>query len=70
MVAPSRKLGALILRVFMPKRKSDGPVTIKEALKENVRQQQRRSNSTASPPEAQRSVRERVKSQSAKRKAR
>ncbi len=51
----------------MAKRKSDGPVTIKEALSENVRRQQRRSTRTASPPEAQRSPRERIKSAEEKR---
>lgn len=55
----------------MPNRKSDGPVTIKEAMDENVRRQQRRSDATASPPEAQRSPRERVKSaEEKKRKSR
>lgn len=52
----------------MVKRKSDGPVTIKEALSENVRRQQQRSATTASPPEAQRSPRERIKSAEEKRK--
>ena len=54
----------------MPDRKRDGPVTIKEALDENVRRQQQRADETASPPEAQRSPRERVKSAEAKRKSR
>lgn len=54
----------------MTKRKTDGPVTIKEALSENVRRQQQRSSWSASPPEAQRSPRERVKSAEAKRKSR
>jgi hypothetical protein len=53
---------------IMAKRKPEGPVTIKEALSENVRRQQRRSSSAASPPEAQRSPRERVKSAEEKRK--
>ena len=54
----------------MSNRKSDGPVTIKEAMNENVRRQQRRADATASPPEAQRSPRERVKSAEEKRKSR
>jgi hypothetical protein len=45
----------------MAKRKSDRPVTIKEALSKNVKQQQRRSHEAASPPEAQRSPKERVR---------
>jgi hypothetical protein len=45
----------------MTKRKSDGPVTIKEALSKNVKDQQRRADETASPPEAQRPPRERVR---------
>lgn len=44
------------------------PGTLKETLSHNVRQQQKRSKFTASPPEAQRPVRERVKSAEAKRK--
>lgn len=52
----------------MPNRKSEGPVTIKEALDENVRRQQQRADETASSPEAQRSPRERVKSAEEKRK--
>jgi hypothetical protein len=38
------------------------PGTMKDVLSKNVRHQQRRANATASPPEAQRPVRERVKS--------
>ena len=50
----------------MASKKSPG--TLKETLSYNVRQQQKRSKFTASPPEAQRSPRERVKSAEAKRK--
>jgi hypothetical protein len=39
----------------------DGPKTLKEALSNNVKHQQARAEETASPPEAQRSPRERVK---------
>jgi hypothetical protein len=53
----------------MSERKSDGPVTIKEALSENVKTQQRRSEQSASPPEAQRPPRERVRDAERKRKA-
>jgi hypothetical protein len=41
--------------------KSDGPVTLKEALSGNVKHQQRRSEQTASPKEAQRPPHERVR---------
>ena len=41
--------------------KSDGPVTLKEALSGNVKHQQRRSDQTASPEEAKRPARERVR---------
>ena len=53
----------------MPKRKSDGPVTVKEALSRNVRAQQKRASATASPPEAKRPARERVRTAEAKRKS-
>jgi hypothetical protein len=52
------------------KTKSKTPGTLKEVLQENVRRQQRRSAVTASPPEAQRSPRERIRSAEKKRKAR
>lgn len=52
----------------MPKRKSDGPVTLKEAMSRNVRTQQKRASATESPPEAKRPVRERVRTAEAKRK--
>ena len=45
------------------------PGTMKEVLSANVRQQQRRSKATASPPEAQRSPHERIKDADRKRKA-
>ena len=46
----------------MPDRiRSKTPGTLRDVLKANVRQQQRRSAKTASPPEAQRSPRERIK---------
>ncbi len=51
-----------------PQRKSDGPVTLKEALSSNVRAQQRRSTATESPPEAKRPARERVHTAQTKRK--
>ena len=41
--------------------KPEGPVTLKEALSGNVKHQQRRSEQTASPKEAQRPARERVR---------
>jgi hypothetical protein len=46
----------------MSTRTSKTPGTLKEVLSENVRHQQRRADETASPPEAQRPVRERIKS--------
>lgn len=55
---------------IMPHRRSDGPVTINEALRENVRRQKRRAAATASPPEAQRSPRERIKTAEKKRRSR
>ena len=46
----------------MPDRiRSKTPGTLKDVLKSNVRHQQRRAAATASPPEAQRSPRERAK---------
>lgn len=41
---------------------NDGPKTLKEALSDNVKTQQARADRTASPPEAQRSPSERIKS--------
>lgn len=41
---------------------STRPRTVKEALQTNVRRQQERAPMTASPPEAQRSPRERTRS--------
>ena len=50
--------------------KSKTPGSFKEViLGHNVREQQRRKEATASPPEAQRSPRERVKDAERKRKA-
>lgn len=46
----------------MPTSRTKTPGTLKEVLSRNVRHQQRRADATASPPEAQRPVRERVKS--------
>lgn len=43
------------------------PGTLKQTLSRNVRHQQQRSEATASPPEAKRPVRERVKSAERKR---
>lgn len=48
--------------------KSKGPVTLKEALSENVKDQQRRSERTASPEEAKRPARERVRDSDSERK--
>jgi hypothetical protein len=46
----------------MPERiRSKTPGTLRDALSFNVRQQQRRSAATASPPEAKRPPRERIK---------
>lgn len=55
----------------MPSRSMDSskaPRTFKGALKQNVQHQKRRAAYTESPPEAQRSPRERVKSMEKKRK--
>jgi hypothetical protein len=41
---------------------------MKEVLSDNVRQQQRRSNAVASPPEAQRSPHQRIKDAEKKRR--
>lgn len=49
-------------------RKSKTPGTIKEVLSSNVRHQQRRANTVASPPEAKRSPHERIKDADRKRK--
>ena len=49
-------------------RKTKTPGTMKEVLSSNVRHQQRRSDATASPPEAQRSVHQRIKDAERKRK--
>lgn len=48
--------------------KSKSPGTLKETLAHNVHAQQERKEWAASPPEAQRSPRERVKTQEAKRR--
>jgi hypothetical protein len=48
--------------------KSKKPGTLKEVLSSNVRHQQQRKEATASPPEAQRSPHERIKSAEAKRR--
>ncbi|HEX2494886.1 MAG TPA: hypothetical protein VHK24_14030 [Steroidobacter sp.] len=54
----------------MPNRaRSKTPGTLKNVLKSNVRRQQRRSAFTASPPEAQRPPRERIKDAERKRRA-
>lgn len=45
----------------MTKRKSKTPGTLKEVLSSNVRDQQRRANAVASPPEARRKPSERAK---------
>ena len=52
---PDRKSGT------SERERSDDPVTLKEALSRNVKDQQRRSEQTASPEEAKRPVRERVR---------
>nr|WP_298719386.1 hypothetical protein [uncultured Steroidobacter sp.] len=49
-------------------RKTKTPGTMKEVLSANVRHQQRRSEATASPPEAQRSPHQRIKDAERKRK--
>lgn len=46
----------------MPNRHSKTPGTLKDVLSKNVKHQQSRANATASPPEAQQPVRERIKS--------
>lgn len=48
--------------------RSKEPASIKDALKQNVRHQQRRTAWTESPPEAQRSPRERIKDAERKQK--
>ncbi len=48
--------------------KSKSPGTVKETLAHNVHVQQKRKEWAASPPEAQRPPRERVKDQEAKRR--
>lgn len=60
--------GAVMPRQKTTRKKSEGPVTVKEALSSNVRTQQRRSARTESPPEAKRPVRERVHAAQTKRK--
>jgi hypothetical protein len=45
----------------MSERKTERPVTLKEVLSDNVKRQRRRSQHTASPQEAQRPARERVR---------
>jgi hypothetical protein len=52
----------------MTTKKSKTPGTLKKVLSENVRHQQRRADTVASPPEAQRPVRERIKDAERKRK--
>lgn len=52
----------------MATHKSKTPGTLKEVLSDNVRHQQRRSNSVASPPEAQRSPHQRIKDADKKRR--
>jgi hypothetical protein len=54
----------------MPARHTKTPGTLKQVLSRNVRHQQQRANATASPPEAQRPVRERVKSAARKQRER
>ncbi len=55
----------------MPDRiRTKTPGTLKDVLKDNVRHQQQRSATTASPPEAQRSPRERIRDAERKRKSR
>lgn len=49
-------------------RNSKTPGTLKEVLSGNVRHQQRRSKAVASPPEAQRSPRQRIKDAEKKRR--
>ena len=52
----------------MPDRlRTKTPGTLKDVLKSNVRHQQRRADATASPPEAQRSPRERTRDAERKR---
>lgn len=51
----------------MTKSSSKTPGTLGHALSKNVRHQQRRKEATATPPEAQRSPHERVKSAERKR---
>jgi hypothetical protein len=51
----------------MTKPSSKTPGTLRDALSKNVRHQQRRKEATASPPEAQRSPHQRVKSAERKR---
>ena len=52
----------------MATHKSKTPGTLKEVLSDNVRHQQRRANSVASPPEAQRSPHQRIKDAEKKRR--
>jgi hypothetical protein len=52
----------------MNTRRSKTPGTLKEVLGRNVRHQQARKEATASPPEARRPVRERIKSREAARR--
>jgi hypothetical protein len=49
-------------------KKSKTPGTLKQVLSENVRHQRQRADAVASPPEAQRPVRERIKDAERKRK--
>lgn len=48
---------------------SKTPGTLKEVLSRNVRHQQARADAVASPPEARRSPRQRIKTAEAQRKA-
>jgi hypothetical protein len=53
----------------MAKPGSKTPGTLADVLGDNVRHQQRRKDATASPPEAQRPTRERVKTAERKRQS-
>jgi hypothetical protein len=57
-----------LLKVTIAMKKSKTPGTLKEVLSENVRHQRQRADAVASPPEAQRPVRERIKDAERKRK--
>lgn len=53
----------------MTDHKSKTPGTLKKVLSDNVRHQQERADTVASPPEAQRPPRERVKDAERKRRS-